>query len=205
MIIKKKTNSTIQKSAKVTVKAGVDASLVIPKSGIYTIDVERNASIRILSLIKNSRKLDQRLVIRLIGTGADAMVAGAFHGTGAARHNFNVTMHHKARHTKGNIFLKGVYEDNSRGFFAGLIKIGSTATHSNSYFTDNILLLDESMATSIPTLEIETDEVKASHSSTTGTIDDNQLFYLTSRGLNNKQAKRMIIDGFLRQALKLPI
>lgn len=203
MIIKKKATCTIQKSAQVTVKAGIEASLVIPKSGRYTINVERNASVRILSLVKNSRKVDQRLVIQLTGTGAHAMVYGAFHGTGTAQHIFYVTMHHKARHTKGDIFLKGVYEGDSRSFFTGHIKIDSKAVDSNSYFTDNILLLDDAMATSIPILEIEVDEVKASHSSTIGTIDDNQLFYLTSRGLNLKQAKRMIINGFLQQVLKI--
>ena len=203
MIIKKKTTCMIQKSAKVTVKAGVEASLAIPKSGMYTINVERDALVRVLSVVKKTKKLDQRLSINLVGDGAGAIVAGAFHGTGSAQHLYTVTMHHKAQHTKGNILLKGVYEGASRGRYKGLIKIDSKAAYTNSYFTDTIVLLDNSMAISVPTLEIEADEVKASHGSTTGTIDDNQIFYLTSRGLNYKQAKRMIINSFLQQVHKI--
>jgi len=203
MIIKKKTTRTIQKSAKVIVKAGVEASLVIPKSGRYTIDVERNASVQILSRPKNSKKLEQRFVIQLTGMGAQVMVAGAFHGTGSTQQTFDITMHHKARHTKGDVFLRGVYEDKARGFFTGLIKIDSRAVQTRSFFTDDILLFDGAMAISTPMLEIEVDEVKASHSSTTGTIDENQLFYLISRGLNYKQAKSMIIDGFLQQVISV--
>ena len=203
MIIKKNSNITLRKETSVSVKAGIEAVITLEGSGIFIIDVERNAKVRVMNMANKTKQLDQRLDIHLVGVGAEAIVAGTFHGTGSARHMFTVTMHHKAKRTRGDILLKGVYEGSSRGFFTGLIKIDATAANSNSYFTDKVLLLDDAMATSIPTLEIEADEVKASHGSTTGTIDENQLFYLTSRGLNFKQAKRMIINGFLQQVQTL--
>jgi Fe-S cluster assembly protein SufD len=100
-------------------------------------------------------------------------------------------------HTSGNIAIRGVYEQTSRAVFSGLIKIEKEAQQTDSYFRDDVLLLDDAIAGSLPTLEIEANDVKASHSSTTSRIHDDQLFYVQSRGISRQGAQNLIIQGFL--------
>lgn len=160
--------------------------------------VARNATVHIVTIVTNVRKFNGTMDIDLVGKGAEATVSGMYHGCNEDQHSFYGTMNHKVRHTKGDILIRGVYEKESRGFFSGLIKIDKTAQQTLSYFTDNILLLDNARATSVPTLEIEANDVKASHGSTTGRIDDDKLFYLTSRGVTEQQARQMVIGGFFK-------
>ncbi|XOU94025.1 MAG: SufD family Fe-S cluster assembly protein [Candidatus Kerfeldbacteria bacterium] len=182
-------------------------SLLILKNNPANIKVkvDSKATFTIINYIHNVKQMDTKVLVELIGNGAKANVYYAFYGNADNRHGFDITMNHKAKNTTGGILIKGVYTNKSIGKFIGLIKIDKKAQGTNSYFTDNVLLLDQGMGVSIPNLEIEANDVKASHGSTTGKIDEDQLFYLTSRGVSNSQAKKMIIDGFFQPIFdKLP-
>lgn len=188
----------------VVVRPGVSANLVL--KGLVRdikVKVERGADFYLINLVNVVNKSDSQAVIELTGDRAKAQVLGLFHGISDDKHEFYVILQHRAPNTKGNIFIRGVYEDRAKGVFYGLIKIYPKAVGTNSYFTDNILLLDKASVVSVPTLEIETDNVKASHGSTTGRVDDGQLYYLMSRGLSKKAARCMIIEGFLQPIIKL--
>lgn len=193
------TNKSIElsRSATVDIAAPVSATIVLKGSGTYTIRVARRAQLQVVEMVK-TRSLVQHITIELAGIEASAVMIAGFLGNRTSRHELNVTMHHQAKATTGDILIKGVYAEQSRGTFRGLIKIDRRAEQSNSYFTDNVLLLDEGMATSIPTLEIEEHDVKASHGSTTSRVDTDQLFYLMSRGVAPAQARDMITNGFLQ-------
>ncbi len=198
-IIDYSNDSKESKDFNIRVRKGVESVLVLKNNpASIKVKVETKANITIVNYIQKVKKMDTKVQIDLIGSGAEANVYYAFHGKNNDKHIFDITMYHQAKNTKGDILIKGVYEKKSLGKFVGLIKIDKKAQGTNSYFTDNVLLLDQGMAVSVPNLEIEANEVKASHSSTTGRINEDQLFYLTSRGVSKFQARKMIINGFFQ-------
>ncbi len=197
MKITKPRRIELQKPTTVTVAAGVAAEVVVSTAGKFVFILERRATLRLVEMV-NRQHSSQDIMIRLAGVGARAEVTAGFHGKRSARHELSITMHHQARQTTGDIMIKGVYADQAIGTFRGLIRIDHAAQQSNSYFADNILLLDAGKATSVPTLEIEANDVKASHGSTTSSVDQDQLFYLESRGIAQREARDMITTGFLQ-------
>ncbi|MFH1207106.1 MAG: SufD family Fe-S cluster assembly protein [Patescibacteria group bacterium] len=196
----------------VTVAAGVQLDVVwlgnnLKKSVCPAIHfmLREKARLRLALSVSRSHEASVRSSIKLIGSGAEAYVSGLFHGFGHDRHILDVAVHHQASNTKGDILIRGVYEDTAYGRFSGLLKIHPGANQTNSYFVDNVLLLDRGMATSIPTLEILANDVRATHGSTTSRVNDDQLFYLKSRGLSTHQAVQHIIRGFFQPILaRLP-
>ncbi len=194
------------KDFNIMVRKGVKSILILKNNpASIKVKIEAKANFTIINYIHNIKKMDAKILVELIGTGAKANVYYAFQGRANNRHAFDVTMNHQVKNTTGNILIKGVYQNKSIGKFVGLIKIDKKAQGTNSYFTDNILLLDQGMGVSVPNLEIEANDVKASHGSTTGKINEEQLFYLTSRGVSKSQAKKMIINGFFKPIFdKLP-
>ncbi len=111
--------------------------------------------------------------------------------------NISAAILHCCPNTKGNIRIKGVCEGKSRADVSGMIKVEKNSQKTVSYFRDDILLFDDAMADSLPNLEIEANDVKASHGSTTSRINDDQLLYLYSRGISQQEARSLIIKGFL--------
>ncbi len=122
---------------------------------------------------------------------------------GRGNQHFDITSNivNNKPNTKGNIFVKGVLKESARSVFQGMIKISPKAQLSDSFLAAHAMLLNPgARADSIPSLEIEANDVKASHASSVAQIDEEQIFYLKSRGLNESTAKKMLIFGFLEQA-----
>ena len=110
----------------------------------------------------------------------------------------NLVISHIAPNTFGRVVIKGVAENGARIAVKGLVKIEKQAQNTDSFLAMKILLLDKkSGATAEPELEIEANRVKASHSASVGKIDDEQLFYLRSRGIEETKAKNIIVNGFI--------
>ena len=98
--------------------------------------------------------------------------------------------------------VKGVLNDSSESVFRGLIKILEKAQNTNSYLSNHSLILsDNAVSNTIPALEIDANEVKASHGATLGRPDDLEIFYLMSRGLSKDKAKKMIVEGYFSPIL----
>jgi Fe-S cluster assembly protein SufD len=92
-----------------------------------------------------------------------------------------------------------VHEDGKADMY-GKIIVKKGAQHTESFLQERVLLVDdESCATAIPNLEIKAQEVKCSHAAAVGKIDEEQLFYLMSRGLSKKKATDVIVEGFLQE------
>ncbi len=109
----------------------------------------------------------------------------------------HILVEHKAPNGYSRQLVKNLVDEESQVSFEGKIKIDSIAQQINAYqLNQNTLLSDEANAYSKPNLEIFADDVKASHGSTTGQIDQEQLFYLKSRGLSAQTAKRILLKGF---------
>jgi Fe-S cluster assembly protein SufD len=108
-----------------------------------------------------------------------------------------------ARHTYSDIQVKAVADGNSRAIFTGNLLMEPAAVQSEAYLADHILLLsDGARADSIPGLEIKAADVKASHAASVGQVDEEQMFYLESRGLAPAEARRLIVVGFLRSLME---
>jgi FeS assembly protein SufD len=119
---------------------------------------------------------------------------------GANNQSFDVTSNllHFGGHSRGRVLVKSVLKDTSKSLFKGMIKIGKEGKGTESYLAGHAILLDRgAKSDSIPGLEIETNEVKATHSASVAQMDENQIYYLTTRGLNREGAKREIVSGFL--------
>ncbi len=163
--------------------------------------LHKHARLHMGMAVYRSNNATIKTSVELVGSGAEAYISAVFHGIGKDRHAFDVSMHHQAKNTKGDILIKGVYEDSAFGQFNGLLKIHPNADLTNSYFADNVLLFGQGMATSIPTLEILANDVRATHGSTTSRVNAEQIFYLMSRGLSRRQAVRNLINGFFHPVL----
>lgn len=113
-------------------------------------------------------------------------------------YEINLLSAHKVGKTRCRVDVKGVVRGGARVKVKGLVKIAEGARGSDSFLSMKLLLLDDkSTAVAEPELEIENNEVKASHSASVGMIDEEQLFYLETRGISRMEAENLIIKGFL--------
>jgi Fe-S cluster assembly scaffold protein SufB len=111
----------------------------------------------------------------------------------------NVVVEHKIGKTRGHVLIRGIAKNGARVAITGKIKIDKDAQGVDDFLDMRVLLLDDkSQATAEPQLEIEANDVKASHAAAVGQIDEEQLFYLESRGLKRSIAESLIVEGFLR-------
>lgn len=123
---------------------------------------------------------------------------GIINAREVGEYDLNLVMTHSAINTYGRVEIRGVAENGARVRVKGLVKILKQAQNTDSFLSMKILLLDKrSGATAEPELEIEANRVKASHSASVGKIDEEQLFYLKSRGIKEQEAKNVIVNGFI--------
>ncbi len=140
--------------------------------------------------------------VSLLETGANASLNGAWALAGNEQTHAHIHMEHAAEGCTSNQLFKGVLLDRARSSFEGKIYVHPQAQQTESYQANhNLLLSDHAFAASKPNLEIFADDVKASHGSTVGQLDATQLFYLRSRGISEDQAKKLLIQSFLREIL----
>lgn len=144
-----------------------------------------------------------RMDSALDGPGANAEDVEVVFGGGAQMFDIVTDLTHHATSTTGSVLARGVLRDKSRLVFKGMIRIANGAKNSRSYLAEHAMILSKNArADAIPGLEIETNEVKATHSGSVAQIDEEQVFYLTSRALSDSDAKKLIIVGFLHPAVQ---
>ena len=142
----------------------------------------------------------------LAGEGAEVETYGVAMGADAQRFDHHTEHVHLAPRTRSNLGFKVAMTGSSRSAYTGLIRIAKDAPGCEAYQENrNLLLSTAARADSIPELEILNEDVRCSHGATMSRIDDDQLFYLQSRGLAQRQAVRLIVFGFLGKTLaRLP-
>lgn len=137
-------------------------------------------------------------LVELSHPGLSAEIKARFFVADHDQQSINLTIHHLAPHTKANVSLKGVATDQSQISFTGKILIEAGCFDTNSFLEERILLLsDQAKAQAIPELEIKCDDVRCSHAATISRLSEEQLFYLMTRGIDRKEAEKMLINGFL--------
>ena len=110
--------------------------------------------------------------------------------------------HHAAPHTGSDLLYKNALYDTARTIFSGLITVDEGAHYTDAYQTcRNLLNSEDAEANSMPGLEINADQVKCSHGSTSSPVSDDELFYLKARGINDGAARKLIVQGFLEDTL----
>jgi len=135
-------------------------------------------------------------IIRLAGKGAEVHVDEIFM---AGNVQSKLTIIHDVMRTVSRINTRGIVGKAQNVLSHAKIVIPKHGLLSDSFVSQHFLLLDESaQAEAIPSLEIEADEVKASHAATISPLDPEKIFYLTSRGVSESEAKKLIIQGFLK-------
>jgi Fe-S cluster assembly protein SufD len=140
---------------------------------------------------------------RLIGAGASSRQVALYFAGGEQMHDFRTIQDHVAPHTTSDLLFKGAVQDHSKSVYTGMIRIGENAKGTVAFQTNRNLTLSEgAWAESVPNLDIQTNDVKCSHASTVGPIDEEQRFYLESRGIRPEVAERLVVLGFFNEVLE---
>jgi len=139
------------------------------------------------------------LKIRLAGRGSRVEIVILYFGRNKDEIDMTITLIHEAPETYGRVILKAALFDQSRLTFRGMLDIKEHAKGADSYLLAKALVLSPSAKAEIyPYLEIKTDEVKASHGSSIGAIDERALFYLMSRDITKERAQNILLAEFFR-------
>tara|TARA_Y100001970_G_scaffold277428_1_gene381582 strand:+ start:1305 stop:2624 length:1320 start_codon:yes stop_codon:yes gene_type:complete len=134
---------------------------------------------------------------------SSAFVNGVLLNTDNQNHEIKTKIKHLSENTKSYQKIKAVVDKNSKAIFQGKIFVDAKAQKTNGYQLSKAILLNkESEFNSKPELEIYADDVKCSHGSTSGSLDEDAIFYLMSRGLSEFEAKKLLIKGFLTEAVE---
>lgn len=139
----------------------------------------------------------------LEGEGGDTELLAAYFGTGDQMHDLRTVQNHAAPNSRSDLLFKGAVADQAHSVYSGLIRVEKGAHGTNAFQTNRNLVLSEgARADSVPNLEIEDNDVRCSHASAVGPVDEAQLFYLESRGVPTPSAERLIVLGFLDDVLQ---
>ena len=139
--------------------------------------------------------------------GSEVQLLGLYFGQGEQRLEYDTLQLHAAPHTKSDLLYKGALREKAHSVFNGLIRVERGAQRTDAYQANrNLLLSNTSRADSLPTLEIEANDVRCTHGATVGPIDPDQLFYLLARGIERETAEKLLVLGFYEAVLqKIPL
>ena len=162
--------------------------------------VDRDATLQwtIAAMGAGFAKVNQQ--VQLVGPGADSQVNGVMFTEGRQHLAYHTLQHHSAPSCHSDFLYKSAQQDHSQTVWKGMIKVDEVAQKTDGYQrNDNLLLSSTARADSIPGLEIEADDVRCTHGSTSSQVDEEQIFYARCRGYTREEAVRMIVTGFFQQ------
>jgi Fe-S cluster assembly protein SufD len=165
--------------------------------------VERDGRLDWAALGFGSGRGKVRMETKLAGPGSEARVTGGYAG-GAGQHlDYDTTQEHAAPNTDSDLAFRGVLAAGATAVWRGMIKVDPGAQQTDAFQESrNLLLSPDAHADAIPGLEILADDVRCTHAAAIAQIDKEQLFYLTSRGIDPADAKSLIIEGFLESLVE---
>jgi len=162
--------------------------------------LKANATLKHLAVTTSGLLSRNRLKLSLLGENSNAILQGLWHLCHNHQCHTHVHVEHVAPHCRSLQKFKGVLKEQSQSSFEGKIYVHPEAQKTEAYQINNNLLLSEAaVANAKPNLEIFADDVKASHGATMSEVDEEQLFYLQSRGLNEQRARELLIHGFIQE------
>jgi Fe-S cluster assembly protein SufD len=162
----------------------------------------QNARLRMFGATLGSRLQKAYWEVILDGPGAEAAIAGVAFGDAAQHLDHQSLQAHRAPQTTSRLKLKVAVRDRARSVYSGLIDVDRIAQQTDAYVQNrNLILSHGATADSVPRLEIRANDVRCGHGATAGHIDDDHRFYLMARGVTEEDADRLIVRGFLDDAL----
>ncbi|PYL07521.1 MAG: Fe-S cluster assembly protein SufD [Verrucomicrobia bacterium] len=168
-----------------------------------TTTVDHDASAMSLNLNIGSRYSRFESLSRLIGEGGRSDLLAVAVAKHQQEFDARTLQDHISPHTASDLLYKNALDDRARTIFGGLIRVERHAHFADAYQkVRNLLLSDDAEANSMPGLEILADNVRCTHGATSGQIEEDQLFYLRSRGIPTKMAQRLLVTGFLDEVIQ---
>ncbi|MDP9478531.1 MAG: Fe-S cluster assembly protein SufD [Actinomycetota bacterium] len=158
----------------------------------------KDAAIRSLVVSFGSQLSRTNVEAGLSASGGDSEMLGLYFADQNQVLDHHTLQDHIAPNAHSDLLYKGALRDESIAVFSGLIRVEPGAQKTDAYQTNRNLILgtDDAFAVSLPNLEIMADDVKCSHGSTTGQVDETELFYLMSRGIPRREAEKLVVFGF---------
>lgn len=202
-------------AVEVVAREGADVQYVALQqwgAGVHHLSMQRTIAERdsnldtlVVNLGASVARVD--LAARLEGPGSRSDMLGLYFARGKQHFDHSTRQDHVSAHANSDLLYKGALYDESKTIFRGVIRVFPRAQRTDAYQTNrNMLLSGHAEAVSLPNLEIEADDVKCSHGATVGQLDEEEMFYLRSRGLTRQQAERLAIFGFFGEVLdRLPL
>ncbi len=173
------------------------------KYSFNNIEQDNNSVSETFILSAGSDYFKNEINCNLNGEYSSAFINGIFSLKENQQHEIRTTINHLVENTKSYQLIKSVLGKNSKSVYQGRIFVNSKAQKTDGYQLSKAILLDEtSEFNAKPELEIYADDVKCSHGSASGSLDENSIFYLMSRGLNYQQSKELLINGFLMDVVE---
>jgi len=146
---------------------------------------------------------EKEINISLKKKGEKVSLLGLVLGRRKGEYGLKITMGHEASKTWGEIKVVGIAEKGAKVRVTGKVRMGKKIVEGENSMKMKLLMLDEkSQVTVLPEFEIESDEVKASHGVSVGEVDEEQILYLTNRGIGREKAKELVVRGFLRKIVE---
>ncbi len=162
--------------------------------------VHRDATLQWTVAALGSRLSKVNQHVELVGRGASSQVNGVMFTENKQHLSYHTLQRHMAPNCRSDFLYKAALQDESRTVWRGMIKVDKAAQKTDGYQrNDNLLLSESARADSIPGLEIEADDVRCTHGSTSGRIDEELIFYAQARGFTRQEAIQMIVTGFFQQ------
>ena len=173
------------------------------KYSFNNINQDENSISETFLLSSGSSFLKNEINCNLNGQYSSAFVNGVFLLKDNQQHEIRTSINHLVENTKSYQLIKSVLGKESKAAYQGKIFVNQKAQKTDGYQLSKAILLDEtSEFNAKPELEIYADDVKCSHGSTSGSLDENSIFYLMSRGLNYQQSKELLINGFILEVIE---
>ena len=167
------------------------------------INLAKNSHLEYFVLSKGSKFNKQDINCSLNDEYGSAVINGIIDLDDQKHHEIKTIINHNEENCKSYQLIKSVLNDNSKGIYQGKIYVNSKAQKTDGYQLSRALLLNDNVEFNAkPELEIYADDVKCSHGSTSGNIDENSIFYLMSRGLSYDQSKKLLTNGFLNEVVE---
>ena len=163
---------------------------------------EANSQVSMGAHIFGGKMIRKNLYTSVLGENCETTMNGAYVLNNKQIADYRVIVDHKAAHCNSDQMFKGVMTDQSTGVFNGKIYVRKDSQLINAFQNNrNILLTDDANAFSRPQLEIYADDVKCSHGSTIGQLDNDALFYMMARGIRKTEAEKLLVSAFTADAL----
>ena len=173
------------------------------KYSFNNIEQEKNTISETFILSNGSKFLKNEINCNLKGKYSSAFVNGIFSLNSNKHHEIRTSVNHLVENTKSYQLIKSVLDDESKSVYQGKIYVNPEAQKTDGYQLSKCILLDKNTEFNAkPELEIYADDVKCSHGSASGSLNEDSIFYLRSRGLNYKQAKKLLISGFFLDVIE---